>query len=315
MGRRATRGRSRGRPAGGDGIDAAVDAFLVFAVAERNLAQQTVRAYAQDLSQLARFLEERGVRSIGGVDAAHLQGFLATLAKRGRSTRTRARCASSIRGLFRFLADARWIEDDPATLLRVRRSAVRLPRPVGQGDVRRLLEAPDAVSPRSLRDRAMLELLYAAGLRVSELVTLRTEALDLEGGFVRIVGKGSRERVVPLGSAARRVLVEYLERGRPALIRGARSAFVFVTARGRAMTRQGFWKRLKRYVRQLGLPAGVGPHSMRHSFATHLLEGGADLRAVQAMLGHADIATTQVYTHVVPGRLRTVYRTHHPRAR
>jgi integrase/recombinase XerD len=180
--------------------------------------------------------------------------------------------------------------------------------------MRRLLEAPRGAEPRSVRDRAMLELVYAAGLRVSELVGLRMEALDLDTGFVRVLGKGQRERVVPIGAAARRALSEYLEGARSTLLKERQSAHVFVTGRGRPMTRQGFWKRLKLYVRGLGI-GRVGPHSIRHAFATHLLEGGADLRAVQAMLGHADIATTEIYTHVVPGRLRTVYRTHHPRAR
>jgi integrase/recombinase XerD len=161
----------------------------------------------------------------------------------------------------------------------------------------------------------MLELLYAAGLRVSELVGLRVEAVDLEAGFVRVLGKGARERVVPVGAMARRGIVDYIERARPALLRGRQSSYLFVTGHGGPMTRQGFWKRLKTYVRRLGIEGRVGPHSVRHSFATHLLEGGADLRAVQAMLGHADIGTTQVYTHVVPGRLRTIYRAHHPRAR
>jgi integrase/recombinase XerD len=161
----------------------------------------------------------------------------------------------------------------------------------------------------------MLELLYATGLRVSELVTLRNEGLDLEAGFVRVLGKGSRERVVPIGSAARAALTAYLEQARPVLLRGKSSGQVFVTERGAAMTRQGFWKLLRRYARAAGLAGRLGPHSIRHAFATHLLDGGADLRAVQAMLGHADIGTTQIYTHVVSRRLRNVYLQHHPRAR
>jgi integrase/recombinase XerD len=222
---------------------------------------------------------------------------------------------AAIRGLFAFLEQAGLITANPATLLHVRKVSGKLPRPVGQADVRRLLEVTGDGAPRALRDHGMLELLYATGLRVSELVGLRTQALDLEAGHVRVLGKGSRERVVPMGSAARAAMMNYLERARPVLLRGRRSPYVFVSARGQPLTRQGFWKCLKRYVRALGLPEGVSPHSLRHSFATHLLEGGADLRAVQAMLGHADIGTTQIYTHVVPDRLRAVYRKHHPRAR
>jgi integrase/recombinase XerD len=279
------------------------------------MAAHTVAAYARDLAQLTAFLETRGVADAAHVEPAHLRAHLAALASKGRSPRTRARCASAVRGLFGFLEESGWIRASPATLLRVRRVPGRLPQPVAQDDIERLLGVAAGDDARATRDRAMLELLYAAGLRVSELVGLRVEALDLEAGFVRVLGKGGRERVVPVGAMARRSVVDYLEHARPALLRGRQSSYLFVTGRGRAMTRQGFWKRLKTYVRRLGIEGRVGPHSVRHSFATHLLEGGADLRAVQAMLGHADIGTTQIYTHVVPGRLRTTYRTHHPRAR
>lgn len=308
-------GRGGRRRRGGTQLDQAVDAYVAYLAAERGLAQLTVQAYARDLAQLTTFLESRRITGLDDVTPAHLQAFVGHLARQGRSPRTRARCVSAIRGLFRFLDHAGLLPGNPATLLEARRQPGRLPHPVGQADVQRLLEAPGDGNPRATRDRAMLEVLYAAGLRVSELVGLRSEALDLEAGAIRVVGKGSRERVVPIGAAARTALVAYLEQARPVLLHGTQSPYVFVTGRGRPMTRQGFWKRLKAYVRRLGLPAGTGPHAMRHSFATHLLDGGADLRAVQAMLGHADISTTQVYTHVVPRRLRTVYRSHHPRAR
>lgn len=314
--RRQVRARGRGRRQGtGTPVDAAVDAYLAYVVAERGLARLTVQAYARDLAQLTAFLESRGVLVLQRVTPAHLQAFVGNLAQAGRSPRTRSRCVSSIRGFFGFLEQGGWLQSNPATLLEVRRQPGRLPQPVGQADVQRLLGAPGDRDPRALRDRAMLEVLYAAGLRVSELVGLRSEALDLEGGCLRVVGKGSRERVVPIGAMARGAVADYLQRARPMLLHGSQSPYVFVTGHGRPMTRQGFWKRLKTYVRRLGLPASIGPHAVRHSFATHLLDGGADLRAVQTMLGHADISTTQVYTHVVPGRLRTVYRSHHPRAR
>jgi integrase/recombinase XerD len=287
----------------------------VHLAAERNMAAHTVAAYARDLAGLTAFLETRGVGDPRRVEQVHLQAYLAALAGRGRSPRTRARCASAIRGLFGFLEDSGRIGASPATLLTVRRVPGRLPHPVGREDMGRLLTAPRGDDARAMRDRAMLELLYAAGLRVSEMVGLRAEALDLEAGFVRVLGKGTRERIVPVGATARRGVLEYIECARPALLKGRQSPYLFVTERGRPMTRQGFWKRLKTYVRALGLEGRIGPHSVRHSFATHLLEGGADLRAVQAMLGHADIGTTQIYTHVVPGRLRTTYRAHHPRAR
>jgi len=313
--RRGSGARERGQGMRTRPLDSAVDAFLDHLAAERNMAGHTVAAYARDLGQLTAFLETRGVVEPRGVEAAHLQAFLAALAARGRSPRTRARCTSAVRGLFAFLEDSGRVRVNPAALLRVRRVPGRLPQPVSQEDMRRLVAAPHGDDPRAIRDRAMLEVLYAAGLRVSELVGLRAEALDLEAGFLRVVGKGARERVVPVGVLARQGMVDYAERARPVLLKGRQSPYLFVTGRGRPMTRQGFWKRLKLYVRRLGIEGRVGPHSVRHSFATHLLEGGADLRAVQAMLGHADIGTTQVYTHVLPGRLRATYRTHHPRAR
>jgi integrase/recombinase XerD len=312
----ASKGRRQGVPrAARLHVDNGVDVYLTHLAAERGLASHTVNGYARDLAQLTSYLERVGATHLGHVTLPHLQAFVGRLADRGRSPRSRARCVAAVRGLFGFLEQAGWIPANPATLLQVRRVSGRLPQPLGQSDVRRLLGATGDCAPRPLRDRGMLELLYATGLRVSELVGLRTEALDLEAGHVRVLGKGSRERVVPIGSVARAAMLAYLERSRPALLRGRQSPYVFVTTWGRPFTRQGFWKCLKGYVRALGLPSRVGPHSLRHSFATHLLEGGADLRAVQAMLGHADIGTTQIYTHVVPSRLRAVYRAHHPRAR
>ncbi len=309
MGREGRAGRQAAK------LDAAIDAFLAYVAAERGLARHTVLAYARDLGCLARLLEADGVGDPADVTPAQLETCLARLAARAGSPRSRARWVSAVRGFFSFLEQSRALTSNPAALLRMRRPPGGLPRPLGQPEVRQLLAAPSAAHPRAVRDRAMLELLYATGLRVSELVALRTEGLDLEAGFVRVLGKGSRERLVPIASAARTALVAYLEQVRPLLLRGRSSAEVFVTERGVAMTRQGFWKLLRRYARGAGLAGRIGPHSMRHAFATHLLDGGADLRAVQAMLGPADIGTTQIYTHVVSRRLRSVYVRHHPRAR
>jgi integrase/recombinase XerD len=296
-------------------LGAAIDGFLAHLAAERGLARHTVLAYARDLGRLAELLESDGVDDPARVTSAHLESCLGRLAARVGSPRSRARWLSAVRGFFSFLEQAEGLPANPAAVLRMHRVTGALPRPLGLPEVRRLLAAPSGDHPRAVRDRAMLELLYATGLRVSELVALRSEGLDLEAGFVRVLGKGSRERVVPIGSAARAALGAYLEQARPVLLRGQSSAQVFVTERGAAMTRQGFWKLLRRYARAAGLAGRVGPHSIRHAFATHLLDGGADLRAVQAMLGHADIGTTQIYTHVVSRRLRSVYVQHHPRAR
>ncbi len=297
------------------GLERSIGSYLAYLAAERGLAQLTVDAYRRDLKQVAGFLAQHGAADPDRVTPTHLQAYLGHLARRGRSARTRARAVAAIRGFFSHLEQMGSQRENPATLLHVRRLPGRLPRPLGQSEVGKLLGAPAEASPRSLRDRAMLELLYSSGLRVSELVSLRVEALDLESGCVRVLGKGARERIVPIGSMARAAVADYLEQGRALQLRDRQCPYIFITSRGQAMTRQGFWKRLKHYVRELGLPPRIGPHSLRHSFATHMLEGGADLRVVQTLLGHADIGTTQVYTHVVPDRLRSVYRSHHPRAR
>jgi integrase/recombinase XerD len=292
-----------------------VDAYLAYVAAERGLAAHTVRAYASDLNHLVAALTARGCRAPAEVTPGALDQCLLALADAGLSARSRARWVAAVRGFFGFLEQHAGLGHNPATLLRMRHVMGGLPCPLGREEIAALLAAPAVDTPRGVRDRAMLELLYASGLRVSELVEVRLEALDLEAAFVRIVGKGSRERLVPVGSAARAAMLAYFEDARPRLLHGRVSDFVFVTERGRPMTRQGFWKLLTGYARRLGLVGHVAPHAIRHTFATHLLDGGADLRAVQAMLGHVDIGTTQIYTHVMPSRLRAVYRTHHPRAR
>jgi len=315
--KRAKRQRGGGRASAhtrDSSVEGCINEYLDYLLAERGLARRTIESYGTDLSHLAGFLAERGRADPAQVTPTDLQAFLLRLSELGRSARTRARTVSAIRGMFAFLSRD-GAGPNPAESLRARPAHGRLPTTLSRVEVCSLIEAAAGTRAHAVRDKAMIELLYGCGLRVSELVYLRTEALDIESGCVRVIGKGARERVVPIGRAARAALLEYVERARPGFLRGRTSAYVFVTARGLPMTRQGFWKRLKLYARALGLPSRVGPHSLRHTFATHLLEGGADLRAVQAMLGHADIETTQVYTHLVAEHLRKVYRAHHPRAR
>jgi len=241
--------------------------------------------------------------------------FLTAERRRGLGSRSQARACSTLRTFGRYLAAERAVASNPASELRVRQTPGPLPHAPGADDMRILLDAPPGDTAQGRRDRAMLELLYGAGLRVSEVVHLRDVNLDLDANCVRLVGKGGRERVVPLGRPARTRLDEYLQLGRPRLAAAGarRRPEVFLSRRGAPLSRQMVWKHLKKYLRSAGLDADISPHSLRHAFATHLLDGGADLRAVQTMLGHADIGTTQVYTHVAPRRLREVHRRYHPR--
>ena len=296
------------------GLDEAIDAYLDQLATERGLARHTIDAYARDLAAFARFLVARRVRQAGGVATAVVRAHLVALADRGLSPRSRARALAAIHGFLRFLTVRGVLRADPAAELGVRRPPSRLPRALGAGPVAALLAQPAEQAPRGLRDRALLELLYACGLRVSEAVALRGAQVNLEAGFVTVMGKGGKERVVPIGRAARAALEAYLTGERPRLLRGRPSPFVFLGTRGRPLTRQAVWKLVRRCALAAGVGERVSPHTLRHTFATHLLDGGADLRIVQTLLGHADISTTQIYTHVSPTRLREVHRRHHPRS-
>jgi integrase/recombinase XerD len=295
-------------------LDVWVDRFLAFLVAERGLARNTVAAYARDLGAFVAWATGAGIDDPAALRTEDFRRFLAAERCRGLGARSQARAAAALRAFGRYLALERLVAVSPATELRVASGAAVLPRAPAVDDVRLLLEAPAADTALGRRDRALLELLYGAGLRVSELVALRAPNLDLDANCVRLVGKGDRERVVPLGRPARARLDEYLRLARPVLLGRARPRpEIFISRRGGRLSRQMVWKLLKKHLRAASLDAEVSPHSLRHAFATHLLDGGADLRAVQAMLGHADIATTQIYTHVVPRRLREVHRRYHPR--
>jgi integrase/recombinase XerD len=298
-------------------LDRAVDLFLDHLKVERGLSVHTLDGYGRDLARLVRFLAARGRVTADQVATADLTDHLLELAEGNLSPRSRARALVAVRGLFRHLVAERWLDADPTELIDAPKVVRRLPGVLGEEAVARLLATPRRDTPRGLRDAAMLELLYAAGLRVSELVGLPIGDANLNAGFVRVTGKGKKTRLVPLGAAAREAIERYLAEVRPAWARADATA-LFLTERGRPMTRQGFWKLLRGYARAAGvrLPAGeVSPHKLRHSFATHLVERGADLRAVQAMLGHADIATTELYTHLSRARLIEQYRRAHPRAR
>lgn len=290
-----------------------VDRYLEHLLVEKGLAKATLAAYASDLRRYVDFLAARGRKSFSEEDTAVLLEYLIRLRAEGLSSRSRARHLVSLRSLYRFLFREGVLAADPAARIDPPRIPLRLPDALSLAEVERLLNAPVGERPASLRDAAMLELLYAAGLRVSELTTLRLQDIDLASGFVRVLGKGSKERLVPIGNPAREKIRLYLEEARARLLKGKSSPFLFVGRAGKPLSRQGFWKRLKAYARACGLERRTTPHSLRHSFATHLLEGGADLRTVQILLGHTDIATTQIYTHVSRERLKELHRRHHPR--
>lgn len=288
-----------------------LDQFIAHLRVERGLAPNTIQAYSRDLVRFIEFLDDLG-RAPEAAAQEDVSSFMGSL--KGRlSTRSSARNLSAVRMFFRFLVSEGLIPTSPARLVETPKLPVRLPGIMSLEEVDLLLTQPDPATPAGARDRAMLELLYATGLRVSELTGLRLQSLNLEAGFVRIIGKGSKERVVPMGDKAKEAVREYLCGGRVALLGRRTSAFVFLNSRGRPLTRQGFWKLIKRHGQSAGIRGSITPHGLRHAFASHLLEGGADLRSVQIMLGHEDISTTQIYTHVTREHLKRLHEKHHPR--
>jgi len=307
-----------GKPGNGTGdvsvdADRLSDSFLLHLQTERGLSPKTVEAYGFDMRRFCSFLQRDGIdpRSFG---RPHLLRFLSGLQEDGLSARTMARQVSTIRSFFRYLVRERVLAASPVERVRGPKIGRPLPNYLTPSEVERLLSVPDARSPEGMRDKAMLELMYASGLRASEVVTLRREQVDLHAAFLRIRGKGGKERVVPVAGPALATLGIYIEQGRPAFLRGKGATnALFLSRRGKPITRQTLWNRIRKWAREAGIRGRLSPHSLRHSFAGHLLAGGADLRAVQAMLGHADISTTQIYTHVTAERLREIHRKHHPR--
>jgi integrase/recombinase XerD len=296
----------------GPDSSAAIDAYLDHLRVERRLARLTVESYSRDLVALARFAETAGL-AVERLSRQDLEAFVRGLMSSGLSPRSTARAVACVRGFYRFLVLDRRLEASPADDLRAPRAWPALPRFLSVDEVDRLLNAPDVTTPRGLRDRAMVELLYATGLRVSELVGLRAADLNLEAGYLTCTGKGDKQRLVPMGDQAVAWVQRYIHEARPALLRQRTAPRLFINARGGGLSRVGFWKLLRAHGLKAGLPRGLSPHVLRHSFATHLLDRGADLRAIQMMLGHADLSTTQVYTHVLEARMRTIYEKFHPR--
>ena len=292
-----------------------VTEFLETLQMERGASRNTLAAYRRDLAGYAAFLARTGCE-IEAADLPVLVRYVGALRRRGLGGRSVARHVSAVRGLYRFLLANGVIRRDPTEHLDSPQPARRLPRTLSERDVTAIVETPDTTRPEGLRDRALLELLYACGLRASEVIALLVDDVNLEGGYVMATGKGSRQRLVPMGTQAIGWIRRYLGGGRPHLAKRGDPAALFLSRSGRALSRQAVWQLLKRSARRAGVRAtGVSPHTLRHSFASHLIEGGADLRSVQAMLGHADISTTQIYTHLSSSAVRDMYRAFHPRAR
>jgi integrase/recombinase XerD len=292
-----------------------VDAYLTHLTAERRLAANSVESYARDLALLAEFAAGAG-QEINALTLSQLEELVRAMMTEGKSPRSVARAVACFRGFYRFLVIDGRLPVNPAEDLKPPRAWKVLPRYLSVGDVDKLMAQPDVTTPRGLRDRALIELMYATGMRVSELIALRPADINLDASYLTCTGKGSKQRIVPIGDEAARWVHQYTREARPLLIGKRRSPRLFVNARGGGLglTRVGFWKILKGYARLAGITQTLSPHMLRHSFATHLLERGADLRAIQMMLGHADLSTTQIYTHVLEQRMRTVYDQFHPRA-
>jgi integrase/recombinase XerD len=290
-----------------------VDVYLDYLRDVRRMSPNTLSSYARDLGALAEFAAGKGT-AVDQLDRRDLEAFARQLMTDGLAPRSVARAIACVRGYYRFLLLEKRITRDPAEDLRAPRAWPALPKYLDLAQVDRLLAQPDPSTPRGLRDKALIELLYATGLRVTELLSLKAGDVSLEAGYLTCIGKGDKQRIVPLGHTAADWVRRYIAEGRPALLKARKTPWLFVNAKGGTrLSRVGFWKLLRDYGIKAGLPRGLSPHVLRHSFATHLLDRGADLRAIQMMLGHADLSTTQIYTHVLEARLRSVYDKFHPR--
>ncbi|EEG78297.1 site-specific tyrosine recombinase XerD [Dethiobacter alkaliphilus] len=295
-------------------MDRTLRDFIHYLSVEKGLAKNTLESYNRDLRTYYTYLKQNGITSLEETSRSNIVGYLLSLQNMGKATSTLSRNMASIRSFYNYLFQERHLVENPAAELESPKLEKKLPRVLTPQEMDLLLEQPDQTQVTGIRDKAMLEVIYATGIRVSELMSLDIGDVNLDAGFIRCLGKGSKERIIPLGSVAIRNVGRYLNEGRPKLVRQAGEASLFVNQHGNRLTRQGFWKILKKYATRAGITKEITPHTMRHSFATHLLENGADLRSVQEMLGHADISTTQIYTQVTKHKLRDVYEKSHPRA-
>jgi len=291
-----------------------VNEFINYLAVERGLAQNTLESYGRDLRQFHSYLQNGQLDFLKDSTRNTILGYLNNLQTKGRAVSTISRNLAAIKSFYQYMVRERYLEKDPAAHLESPKLEKKLPKILTIGEVEELLKQPNTFLPTGLRDKAMLELLYATGIRVSELISLNISDINLDMGYIKCYGKGAKERIVPLGSIAAKCVHEYINKGRTKLVRTYEEPALFVNHHGNRLTRQGFWKIIKKYAQEASIKKEITPHTLRHSFATHLLENGADLRSVQEMLGHADISTTQIYTHVTKNRLKEVYDKAHPRA-
>lgn len=291
-----------------------VDRFINYILTERGLSRNTAESYNRDLIKFLNFVERHGNKKISEITRDDILIFLGEMLKEGKNPRSVSRALVSIRVFFKYLVSVEIIKKNPAEYIESMKVEKGLPRVMTYSDILKIIKVINPSEPSGLRDLAMIELLYATGIRVSELVNLKLGDVDLDLGYIRVTGKGSKERIVPVGEYARKRVKEYLDIARPELSGKKLSEHLFITRLGKKFTRQGFWLMIKKYAHSAGVKVNVTPHVFRHSFATHLLESGADLRTLQTMLGHSDISTTQIYTHVSSEQLKKVYKRSHPRA-
>jgi integrase/recombinase XerD len=295
-------------------MESFVSEFINYLAVERGLARNTLESYGRDLRQFQAYLQDSKIDFMKDLNRSTILTYLSNLQSNGKAVSTISRNLAAIKSFYQYLVRERYLEKDPAAHLESPKLEKKLPKVLSVHEVEELLKQPNSTLPAGLRDKAMLELLYATGIRVSELISLNISDVNLDMGYIKCYGKGSKERIVPLGSIAAKCVQDYLTKGRPKLVRTYEEAALFINHHGNRLTRQGFWKIIKKYAQEANIVKEITPHTLRHSFATHLLENGADLRSVQEMLGHADISTTQIYTHVTRNHLKEVYDKTHPRA-
>ncbi len=294
-------------------MDELTQKYIDFLIIEKGLSNNSVESYSTDLVQFITFLEKNSINNLNKVDSAVILAWLIDLNKKGLSAKSRARHLITVRGLYKFLINEKDVSINPLKNVDIPKTGLTLPKIMTVQEVADLLDAPDVRKPRDLRNCAMMELMYGAGLRVSELIMIRLQDINLDANFIRVMGKGSKERIIPIGSKARTITQTWIDKGRSSLLKKTSSSYLFTARAGKPMTRQFFWKIIKKYALVANISKNITPHTLRHSFATHLLEGGADLRSVQTMLGHSDISTTQIYTHISKDYLMKMHKKFHPR--
>ncbi|MBT3178485.1 MAG: site-specific tyrosine recombinase XerD [Desulfobacula sp.] len=294
-------------------MDELTQNYIDYLIIEKGLSKNSLVSYSSDLSKYITFLEKNNIHDLNEVDTTVILAWLIELTKKGLSSRSRARHIITIRGLYKFLMAEKKVTKSPVKDVDIPKTGLALPKIMTVEEVAMLLETPDIRKPKGMRNSAMMEIMYGAGLRVSELISLQLHDINLDANFVRVMGKGSKERIVPFGSKARTITQKWIKEGRPSHLKKISTPYLFVARAGKPMTRQSFWKIIKKYTLIANISKNITPHTLRHSFATHLLEGGADLRSVQTMLGHSDISTTQIYTHISREYLVKMHKKYHPR--